>query len=143
LQPAAAASRFASAAMPVGRQSLGQLLGAYDSLLEELMPPSLLVTERGEMLHAFGGASRFLKPRDGRQALDVLEMVEPELKLVLISGLKRALSESSTIVFNGIRLGHDGDARAYKVGIRRVRNRAGGPPNLLVTFDELGGDARC
>ena len=30
------------------------------------MPPSLLVNERGELVHAFGGASRFLRLRDGR-----------------------------------------------------------------------------
>ena len=43
-----------------------QLLGIYDALLDEHMPPSLLVNERGELVHAFGGASRFLRVRDGR-----------------------------------------------------------------------------
>ena len=56
-----------------GRYSLSQLLGTYDALLERTMPPSLLVNERAELVHAFGGAGAFLQHRDGRQGLDVLE----------------------------------------------------------------------
>src|SRR5436190_12774319 len=35
-----------------GRYSLSQLLGTYDALLERTMPPSLLVNERAELVHA-------------------------------------------------------------------------------------------
>jgi two-component system CheB/CheR fusion protein len=139
--PAYAEPRFSAGSFsaPVGRSSLSQLLGTYDTLLEELMPPSLLVTDRGELVHAFAGASRFLRPRDGRQALDILELVDPELRMVLVGGLKRALSEPSAIVFKGVRLGTDGDAGVYRVTLRRVRNRGGGAPNLLVSFDRMEG----
>ena len=44
--------------------------GTYDAFLDELMPPSFLVDEHGELVHTFGGAARFLKLRDGRQGLD-------------------------------------------------------------------------
>src|SRR3954469_22819330 len=76
-----------------GRYSLSQLLGTYDALLERTMPPSLLVNERAELVHAFSGAGAFLQHRDGRQGLDVLELVSPELKMVLLGGLKRAVVE--------------------------------------------------
>jgi two-component system CheB/CheR fusion protein len=93
--------RTATNAVPpaAGRYSLAQLLGTYDAVLDEMMPPSLLVSDRGELVHAFAGASRFLKLRDGRQGLDVLELVDSELKMVLIGGLRRALAEPTAIVF--------------------------------------------
>src|SRR6185312_16086556 len=72
---------------PTGRYSLSQLLGTYDALLEKVMPPSLLVNDRAELIHAFGGASEFLRHRDGRQGLDVLELVDNDLKMVLVGGL--------------------------------------------------------
>jgi len=66
-----------SLGMSGARPPLTQLLSVYDALLDEVMPPSLLVTDRGELVHAFGGASRFVHPRDGhidwpavRRALD-------------------------------------------------------------------------
>jgi two-component system, chemotaxis family, CheB/CheR fusion protein len=137
--------------MPPGssRYSLAQLLGTYDALLEDMMPPSLLVSDRGELVHAFGGASRFLRLRDGRQDLNVLDVVDPELKMVLLGGLKRALNEPSAIVFKGVRLESGAPENAagapgsgvYKIAIRRVRSRHGGAPHLLISFDPLEGSA--
>ena len=98
------------------RYSVTQLLGTYDALLDEFMPPSLLVNDRGELVHAFGGASRFLKLRDGRQGLDVLDMVDSELRMVLIGGLQRALQTETAIVFRGVHI----EDQPYKVTVRRV-----------------------
>ena len=119
---------------PGRRYSLSQLLATYDAILDDVMPPSLLVSDRGELVHSFGGASRFLRPRDGRQDLDVLDFVDGELKLVLVGGLKRALAEPTTIVYNGVRISVEGKVAAYKVTIRRVGARNAATPNLLVSF---------
>ncbi len=116
------------------RHSVTQLLGTYDSLLDEMMPPSLLVDDRGELIHTFGGANKLLSLRDGRQGLDVFEMVGSELKMVLMSGLARAVNEPSAIVFNGVRVGDE----SYKVTIRRVQNKRGASPHVLVSFHASG-----
>src|SRR5687767_6318127 len=44
---------------PTARSPLTQMLSVYDVLLEERMPASLLVNDRGELLQAFGGAGKF------------------------------------------------------------------------------------
>ncbi|MEA2699543.1 MAG: two-component system, chemotaxis family, CheB/CheR fusion protein, partial [Myxococcales bacterium] len=140
LQPQTRAT-LSQLAPPTARQSLTQLMGTYDALLEDVMPPSLLVSERGELVHAFGGASRFLRLRDGRQDLNVLDVVDQELKLVLVGGLKRALSESATVAFKGVAIAAGEEARPYKVSIRKVRGRNGGPPHLLISFEPMEGAA--
>ncbi|MET0595818.1 MAG: chemotaxis protein CheB, partial [Polyangiaceae bacterium] len=139
LQPAARTDARAAGGVlppPAGRYSLSQLLGTYDAVLDEVMPPSFLVSDRGELIHTFAGASRFLRPRDGRQALDVLELVDDELKMVLLGGLKRALGESAAIVFKGVRIRTTGEEQSYKVTIRRV-GRRNGTPHLLVAFEPM------
>jgi two-component system CheB/CheR fusion protein len=123
------------------RQSLTHLLGTYDAILDEFMPPSLLLTDRGDLVHAFRGASRFLKLRDGRQDLDIMDIVDAELKLVLVGGIKRALAEPNSLVFRGVRLEVGGEAGAYDVTLRRVRSRTSGVPHVLVSFDERPGPA--
>ncbi|MDB4982206.1 MAG: hypothetical protein JWM82_2958, partial [Myxococcales bacterium] len=117
------------------RHSLTQLLGTYDAILDSFMPPSLLVTEGGELVHAFGGASRFLRMRDGRQDLDVFDIVDPELKLVLVGGIKRALGEATPLIFKDVRL-EAGEGRCYDVTIRRVRSRTSGAPHALISIEE-------
>jgi len=119
------------------RYSLAQLLGTYDALLDDVMPPSLLVSERGELVHAFAGGSRFLQLRDGRQDLNVLDIVDGELRMVLVGGLKRATNEPTAIVFRGVRIpgAATKDQELHKVTIRRIRPRGGGGPHLLVSFE--------
>jgi two-component system CheB/CheR fusion protein len=127
-------------AQPVaGRPSLTSLLGTYDALLDEFMPPGLLVNERGELVHAFAGASRFLRPHDGRQALDVLDLVGPELKAVLVGGLQRARKDGAPVVYKGVRVGPD-EAR-HEVSVRPMLGRGVGGGHLLVTITPGGGPA--
>ncbi len=119
------------------RYSVTQLLGTYDTLLEELMPSSLLLDDRGELIHSFGGATRFLKLRDGRQGLDTFEMVDAELKTVLMGGLQRALKESTAIAFKGVRIGDE----VFKVTLRRVPSKRGAVSHVLMSFHTLTEEA--
>jgi len=124
---------MSSRALGAARYSVTQLLGTYDTLLDELMPTSLLVDDRGELVHAFSGATRFLKLRDGRQGLDVFDMVDAELKTVLMSGVQRALREPSAFVFQGVRIEND----SYKVTTRRVQNKNGANQHVLISFQGM------
>jgi two-component system CheB/CheR fusion protein len=119
------------------RPSPAALIEVYDALLDEFMPPSLLVNDRCELVHSFNGASRFLKRRDGRQSLDVLEMVDSELKMVLVGGLKRASKDQETSVFTGVRINVDGEEKAYRVTIRPAHTRGRRASNLLVSFEPV------
>jgi len=122
----------------VSRASLPGLLGTYDRLLEEFMPPSLLVSERGEIVHSFAGASKFLKLRDGRPGLDIRDVLEDELKVVVVGGLQRALKSDTAIVFRGVRVGGPGGAE-HKVTVRRVKSKTSNVVHLLVTLEEQEG----
>jgi two-component system CheB/CheR fusion protein len=136
-------TRRPSPISPAPRQSVTQLLAAYDLLLDEYMPPGFLVNEQRELVHAFGGASKFLRLHDGRLGLDVVEMVDRELRVVLLSGLKRALTEPSSIVFKGVCIpGSDGAEVNYKVSIRKLSPRNSRSPLLLVSFERMEGAPR-
>ena len=122
-----------SVALP--RHSLAQLLGAYDALLSELMPPSLLITDRGELLHAFGGAGRFLRIGDGRPGLEIQHLFDGELRLLLGGALRRAVDDPAVVVFKGVRAGGEDDESLYNVSVRGVRPQGGGSPHVLISFE--------
>lgn len=125
-------------AAPIARHPASYLLGTYDALLDEFMPPSLLVNDTGELVHAFGGASRFLKVKDGRQGLDAFEMLDCDLKMVLTGGLRRVIKERTAIVFKGVQA----EGGTYQVTMRRVESRRGTLPHVLITFDAIDGAPR-
>ena len=136
LQPRTHEPRFPStqAQNPFARYSLSHLLGTYDVLLDEHMPPSFLVSDRGELVHAFGGASKFLRPRDGRQGLEIVELVHPDLKLLLTGGMRRALVSPSPIVFKNVKVKHDDQDRTVHITVKRVASRGTEVPHVLISF---------
>jgi two-component system CheB/CheR fusion protein len=113
---------------------MSNLLATYDVLLEDFMLPSLLVNDRGELVHAFGGASRFLKLRDGRQGPAILDQVDDDLKLVLSGGLRRALLSPKPIVFKNLRLRAEGVDVLHDVSLRCVAPRNTEVPHILISF---------
>ena len=101
------------------------------------MPPSLLVNDRDELVHVFGGASRFLRARDGRQALDVVEQVTDQLKVMLAAGLRRVRMSSEALVFKNIRLVEGEGETTLSVTLRRIKPRNSELSHVLVSFHVL------
>jgi two-component system CheB/CheR fusion protein len=87
--PVAEPPRFASAAEADLRQ-------AYEALLGDYVPSSLLVRATGELLHCFGDAGRWLQVPRGSVSSSVLEMVEDDLRIALGAALARLLKERQT-----------------------------------------------
>ena len=130
-----AAPSQGSGSSPFARYSMSNLLATYDVLLEDYMPASLLVNDRNELVHAFGGASRFLKPRDGRQGLEIFDQVDEDLRLVLAGGLRRALLSQAPIVFRNLRLKSSGEDVVHDISLRRVAPRNTEVPHILISFE--------
>lgn len=118
-----------------------QLLRAYDVLLEEFMPPGLLVNERRELVHTFGGAGKFLTPRDGRPSLDVLDLVHKDLKLPLTGGLQRAAKEMSPVTYTGLRVQTNDGSQQIKLSVKPIPGRAGESAFMLVSLEPLAAPA--
>ncbi len=136
-RPAEPPSSPGPANSPFARFSMGNLLATYDVLLQDFMPPSLLINDRNELVHAFGGASRFLKPREGRQSAEILDQVDDDLRLVLAGGLRRALLSATPIVFKNLAVRTDGELVFHDVAMRRVVPRNTEVAHILVSFEAL------
>jgi two-component system, chemotaxis family, CheB/CheR fusion protein len=130
-------------AIQPSRYSVAQLLGVYDALLAEVIPPSVLVNDVGDLVHVFGGASKLLKLQDGRQALNVLDLVDGELKTVLAGGLKRASKLSTPLTFRSVQVLDGASSGNYTVTVRPLRSQHGSVAHFLISFqiDELDGES--
>jgi two-component system CheB/CheR fusion protein len=121
-------------AVSPNRYSVPQLLGVYDALLGDVIPPSLLINDVGELVHVFGGASKFLHLQDGRQGLGILDLVDGELKTILAGSLKRALKLATPLTFRKVHI-VDGTATGdYEITIRQIQSRSDGMPHFLISF---------
>ncbi|MEN1678212.1 MAG: chemotaxis protein CheB [Planctomycetota bacterium] len=90
-------SPMTPAATPTSRPSdavtARDLMGAYDALLSQFVPPSVLVGAGNTLMHTFGAASKFLRVPTGRPSGDVLDMVDPALRTAAAAALRKATPE--------------------------------------------------
>ena len=88
-----------------GNGSTGSsLVATYDTILEEFMPPSVLVDEEGQILHTFAGAGRFLTNNDGRFSSNILDRVVEDLRIAITTAMRQASVENKRVSYANIKL---------------------------------------
>ncbi len=135
LSPGYAIARPVHAAQP-GFPDV-DLLRTYDVLLEEYVPPSILLDSQRHVVHTFAGAGRFLVPKDGRMSTDILEMVDRELKLVLAGALQRAAKEQTPVTYTGTRVETTAGVEEVRIRVKPLTSRQSSEPYLLVSLESV------
>jgi two-component system CheB/CheR fusion protein len=119
---------------PMPRRT-GAFADLHQSLLEHYAPPSVVVNDQYEIVHLSENAGRFLQFAGGEPSLNLMKVVNPELRLELRAGLFQAMQSMKS---NSARvLMHDGGAPSQvHLTIHPVSDAGGGRAYALVLFDE-------
>lgn len=138
----AGAARWApgslAARLAAPRQPDPPLLAAYDALLDAYMPPSLLINEKYELVQTFAGANRYLRVREGRFTSDVLELVDPELRIVLGGALPRVFHEKKPVTYRALHIPTMEGERIVNLTVKPIASRHAGGLYALIELDEGG-----
>jgi two-component system CheB/CheR fusion protein len=126
------------AVAPALRPSDQQLLGTYDALLDEFMPPSLLVNEQHQLVQTFAGANRYLHLKEGRLSTDVLDLVDPELRIVLGGALPRVYHEKIPVTYKGLRLAAPDGDHVVTVTVKPFVSRRTSVLHALILLEDQG-----
>ncbi len=108
-------------------------------LLELASPPSVLVSADYEVLHLSPSAGKFWAFAGGSLSPNLLNLVQPSLRLELRAALFRALQNGENVDVRGLSARLDGEIRWVDVRVRPLRepDRPDGPVvYLLVVFDD-------
>lgn len=114
------------------------LVRAYDELLKDFAPPSLLINDRRELVQSFSGAAEYLSLRDGRPSPDVLELVVPDLKIPLSTALQQAAKKKSSIALQGVRVHTERgerNERIVRLTVKPMPDRQGESGHFLVMIE--------
>lgn len=130
-----AASRF-SVAAPLASPPDGPMLRAYDELLQDYAPPSILVNDRRELMQSFGGGSDYLKIRDGRPSQDFLDLVLPDLKIPVATAMQQATKKEGPVTFRGIRAQHQGEEITVHLSVKPIYDRQTDSHYFLITIQK-------
>jgi two-component system CheB/CheR fusion protein len=110
------------------------ILATYDQLLDQFMPPSLLVDEERCLIDSFGGAEKLLKVRPRRPSMGVVDMLEGEVRTVVAGAIQRVLKDRVRVEFEGVRMPDEtGDKRVTIAALPLVHPRTN-QRHILITF---------
>ncbi len=110
---------------------------AYELLLQQYVPPSLLIDENRRLIHSFGPAREFLTPPSGRFDLDILSMVEGDLRIAISTALQRAEKENKAIAYKGIKFMSGDKAINLQVIVKPLIDKASDVDHYLVILEEI------
>lgn len=114
------------------------LLGTYDALLSEYMPPALLINQRHELLHVFGNAGRFLQHKPGRTGRNVLELMESSLRLAITGAIQQIHNKRKTeMKLRGIKVDTPEGKERIEVTVRTVVNQRTQSADLLILLESM------
>jgi two-component system, chemotaxis family, CheB/CheR fusion protein len=76
----------------------------YKQLIEECMPPSVVVDENGRLIQVCGDGDKYLKVPKGRVHLDIQKMVPKELSTALGTALSKVKKEKKPVAYANIKM---------------------------------------
>ena len=71
-------------------------------ILEMLMPASVLVDEKNQLVHTYGNCKEFITLPVGAVTLDIFNLVKPELKIAVSKALKESREKQERVAYEGI-----------------------------------------
>lgn len=110
---------------------------AYEALLQKFVPPSMLINEHNHLVHMFGDAGAYLKHTAGRFNLDILNMVEGDLRVALASALQRVAKDKVPVVYRGIHLDKDRGGPQVTLSVEPLFDKTQNSCHSLVSIEPL------
>jgi two-component system CheB/CheR fusion protein len=125
--------------VPSVRPALSQVHTIERMMLQELVPPTVIVNERGDVVHVHGRTGRFLEPAPGSQhSVSIYDMAREGLRLALSAAIRQASSQSEPeVVRRDVQIGSNGGTLLVDLRIKRVRDTDRVRNLLLITFERV------
>jgi len=103
--------------------------------IEQIAPPSILVDDGHRILHLSDNAGRYLLPSGGPLSADLADLVRPELRFEMRSGLHRALEQRRPVLSLPVRVRLDGATYPIQLYVRPLQE-AGEWRRAVILFME-------
>jgi two-component system, chemotaxis family, CheB/CheR fusion protein len=115
-----------------------QLLPIYDQLLDKHMPPSFLIDEDRHLIDSFGGVEQLLRLNRRRPTMNILDLLDGDLRTVVAGAIQRALKREDPVSYGNVPI-PDGDGiRRCTLSAKTYHNPKTGSTSILITIEHDG-----
>ncbi|HEX4340051.1 MAG TPA: chemotaxis protein CheB [Polyangiaceae bacterium] len=103
------------------RMNPGMVHVAERVLIGSFVPPSVLMSERGELIYLHGRTGPFLEPAPGEPSNNVFNMAREGLRLELPAAVRQAAGTDDPVVRRNLQVKTNGGFSAVRLTVRKLR----------------------
>jgi two-component system, chemotaxis family, CheB/CheR fusion protein len=107
-----------------------------NSLINEFVPPSLIVDENHEIVHVCKDVNRYVKIPPGKISLNVLSLLRQELNTPTSIAIHKALKENKEVVYKDFKLKEKGETLFIDIKVKPITNGDKNRKLIFIIFDE-------
>lgn len=96
----------------------------HDELLNRFMPPSILIDASRSVIDTFGGAEKLLKFPSRQPSLDVLDLVDRDIRTTLSGAIGRAIKTQANVRFGKLSLKNGDQAHTFHLSVDPLGGKA-------------------
>lgn len=112
-----------------------ELLGLYDALLDETMPPSLVVNESNVLVHSFGKVNDYLRVPVGRASSNALDLLPADLRTIVIGAMQRVSKSGTPATFNRVTVDTAHGKQEVAVTVKPIALRSNNAVYSLIVLE--------
>ena len=105
-------------------------------LLHSYAPPTVIASDRGEIVYIHGRTGAFLEPAEGEPTNNILTMARKGLQPALSNLMRKAAADSAEVVQKGIRVTNNGNSTSVDLIVRSISEPEMIRGLLMITFEE-------
>lgn len=124
--------RVSAAGRTPRESNLGSIMDRV--LLARFVPPSAVVSDRGDVVYIHGRTGAYLEPAAGQPRLNILDMAREGLQLELASALRQASTQDAEVTREGVRVRSNGSFTRVDLSVAKIQEPESVRGLLLVTF---------
>src|SRR5208337_4310792 len=104
---------------PLSLQSLADHL-----VLEHYSPPTVLVSDKGDILYISGRTGKYLEPAAGKANWNIFAMTREGLRFELTSAFQNVVRQKGSITLKDLKVGTDSGTQSVDITIQAIEEPA-------------------
>lgn len=120
------------------RPSVSRTRKIHDDLLDRFMPPSILIDSARTVIDTFSGAEKLVRFPTRQPTLDILDLVQRNIRTTLAGAIGRAMQSQATVRFEKLSCQTDEGIKTFNLCVEPIGEK-GDDVCYLIVFNPVDG----
>ncbi len=109
----------------------------YNSLIDEFIPPSVIIDEKHEIVHVCKDVNKFVKLPTGKISFDIFSLIRKELSTSVSIAVHKALKENKEIIYSDIRIKENNTFLHLNIKVKPLKEKIKSKQLFVILFEEI------